>query len=91
MSFELCPADGSLAGMDAFETAAVLDDPSHLTLDEPVPGPPARHCRVIVLFESGDSPPVAWPTGFFEEIRITDPMFMRPAQGEMPPVPALEA
>lgn len=77
--------------MNAFETAAVLDDASHLTLDEPVPGPPARECRVIVLFESGDSPPVAWPAGFFEEIRITDPAFVRPGQGEMPFIAALEA
>lgn len=30
-----------------------------------------------------------WPEGFFESIRIDDPNFMRPDQGELPPVPAL--
>lgn len=30
-----------------------------------------------------------WPAGFFESIRIEDPNFTRPNQGELPPVPAL--
>ncbi|HVA50542.1 MAG TPA: hypothetical protein VNH11_29625 [Pirellulales bacterium] len=30
-----------------------------------------------------------WPEGFFQQIRIDDPAFARPPQGEMPPVPAL--
>ena len=30
-----------------------------------------------------------WPEGFFEEIRISDPAFCRPAQGQMPAVPEL--
>ena len=30
-----------------------------------------------------------WPERFFEEIRIDDPAFSRPAQGEMPPVPSM--
>jgi antitoxin VapB len=29
--------------------------------------------------------PAAWPAGFFEAIRIDDPAFARPAQGETPP------
>ena len=77
--------------MNAFETTAVLDDASHLTLVEPVPGPVARECRVIVLFDSEEPPPAAWPPGFFEEIRIADPAFVRPAQGEMPRIAALDA
>ncbi len=28
-----------------------------------------------------------WPTGFFQDIRIDDPAFSRPAQGETPPAP----
>lgn len=91
MAFEVWPADGSFARMNAFETTAVLDDASHLTLIEPVPHPPARECRVIVLFGSDEPPPAAWPPGFFDEIRVTDPAFVRPAQGEMPPVAALDA
>ena len=77
--------------MNAFETDAVLDDASHLTLVQPVPGATARECRVIVLFDSEAPPPAHWPPGFFEEIRITDPAFVRPPQGERPPLPALDA
>ena len=32
----------------------------------------------------------AWPAGFFDEIRIDDPAFARPAQGQMPPAPSLD-
>jgi len=28
-----------------------------------------------------------WPSGFFEEIHVTDPALARPPQGETPPVP----
>ena len=28
-----------------------------------------------------------WPENFFESIRIDDPAFARPAQGNMPPAP----
>ena len=31
--------------------------------------------------------PAVWPEGFFESIRIDDPAFCRPDQGEMPPAP----
>jgi virulence-associated protein VagC len=33
--------------------------------------------------------PAAWPAGFFEAIHITDPAFVRPNQGELPPVKSL--
>lgn len=46
---------------------------------------------MIVMFDSKDSLPAAWPAGFFEEIRIADPGFERPSQGEMPPIAALDA
>jgi virulence-associated protein VagC len=32
----------------------------------------------------------SWPVGFFEAIRITDPAFERPVQGELPPVAKLD-
>jgi len=32
-----------------------------------------------------------WPTGFFESIRIGDPAFVRPPQGETPPAPSIES
>ena len=77
--------------MHAFETAAVLDDASHLTLREPVPGASGRECRVIMLFEPGEpGTAAAWPPGIFDEIRVTDPAFARPAQGEVPPSRALD-
>ena len=78
--------------MNAFTTAAILDDASHLTLREPVPGSLARECRVIVLFDSDkDDAPVVWSAGFFDEIRIDDPGFVRPPQGNAPAVSALDA
>ena len=30
-----------------------------------------------------------WPATFFEDIRIDDPAFCRPDQGQMPPAPLL--
>ena len=32
-----------------------------------------------------------WPAGFFEDIRIDDPAFARPPQGETPPAPLIES
>jgi len=34
--------------------------------------------------------PATWPAGFFERIRIDDPAFARPPQGEVPPAPKLD-
>ena len=33
----------------------------------------------------------SWPAGFFEDIRIDDPAFARPPQGETPPSPSFES
>jgi virulence-associated protein VagC len=33
--------------------------------------------------------PSTWPAGFFESIRVDDPAFRRPEQGELPPVPSI--
>ena len=32
-----------------------------------------------------------WPAGFFEDIRVDDPAFARPPQGEPPPAPAIDS
>lgn len=32
-----------------------------------------------------------WPAGFFDAIRIDDPAFARPPQGETPPAPAIDS
>jgi hypothetical protein len=32
----------------------------------------------------------AWPPGFFDRIRIDDPAFERPPQGQVPPAPNLD-
>jgi hypothetical protein len=76
--------------MSVFESTAVLEDPRHLTLGKPVPNGLSRDCRVIVMFdvEAGQE---AWPQGFFEEIRIDDAAFDRPAQGTAPFIAALYA
>ncbi|HYR58286.1 MAG TPA: AbrB/MazE/SpoVT family DNA-binding domain-containing protein [Chthoniobacteraceae bacterium] len=31
-----------------------------------------------------------WPRGFFKSIRVSDPRFVRPPQGEMPPAPKFD-
>ena len=31
-----------------------------------------------------------WPAGFFDEIRVDDPQFTRPPQGETPPAPVMD-
>lgn len=35
--------------------------------------------------------PTSWPAGFFEQIRVEDSIFVRPPQGDSPPVPALDS
>ncbi len=32
-----------------------------------------------------------WPAGFFEDIRIDDPAFARPAQSETPPAASMDS
>jgi hypothetical protein len=34
--------------------------------------------------------PATWPPGFFDRIRIDDPAFGRPPQGEVSPAPKLD-
>lgn len=34
--------------------------------------------------------PVVWSVGFFDRIRIDDPAFARPEQGQVPPAPSLD-
>ena len=34
--------------------------------------------------------PTTWPEGFWEKVRIDDPKFVRPDQGEMPPAPKFD-
>lgn len=33
---------------------------------------------------------LAWPSGFFEDVLIEDPLFARPAQGETPSAPTFD-
>lgn len=75
--------------MNAFESNALLEDPSHLVLSNPLPRPAGQVCRVIVLFD--EAVPKTWPPGFFDEIRIDDSAFVRPPQGVTPPIAALDA
>jgi hypothetical protein len=34
--------------------------------------------------------PDVWPPGFFDRIRIDDPAFERPEQGQVPSIPSLD-
>jgi len=77
--------------MNAFETAGVIGDSSHLSLREPVPRAVSRECRVIVLFEPETGAGNSWPDGFFEAIRIEDAAFTRPPQGNAPDIRPLDA
>ena len=36
-----------------------------------------------------ESVPGTWPEGFFDEIHIEDPKFVRPDQGQLPPAPKI--
>ena len=77
--------------MNAFETAAVIEDSSHLSLRDPVPRAASRECRVIVLFEPENGAGSSWHDGFFEAIRIEDAAFTRPPQGNAPDIRPLDA
>lgn len=52
--------------------------------------------NTVAIQRDGDAvilepiPPASWPEGFFEKIRIDDPTFKRPDQGEMPPAPVFD-
>jgi virulence-associated protein VagC len=35
--------------------------------------------------------PTSWPARFFDDIRVEDPRFVRPPQGDAPPAPALDS
>jgi virulence-associated protein VagC len=50
-----------------------------------------REGDAVILEPVGvaESVPAAWPDGFFDSIRIEDPKFIRPDQGQTPPVPRL--
>ena len=49
----------------------------------------------VAIHRKGDSvilsplPVSEWPTDFFSRIKIVDPAFVRPAQGDMPPSPSI--
>ena len=45
-----------------------------------------RQGKAVILEPIGLA---TWPPSFFEEIRIDDPAFDRPDQGQVPPAPAL--
>jgi virulence-associated protein VagC len=53
--------------------------------------------QVVAIRKEGDAvilEPIrstSWPPGFFESIRIDDPAFARPTQGETPPAPTMDA
>jgi virulence-associated protein VagC len=75
------------------ETATVTNDGETQTVrlpkgyHLPTPTVQVRHEGEAVVLEP--LKPRAWPAGFFEEIHISDPAFIRPDQGRLPPVKPL--
>jgi virulence-associated protein VagC len=75
------------------ETAQVIS----LDGDQAIKLPPGFRVSgdAVAIRKEGDAiilepiGPAIWPEGFFEQIRIDDPAFNRPPQGEMPPIPPL--
>jgi virulence-associated protein VagC len=51
-----------------------------------------RQGNAVILepVESAEALPTTWPSGFFESIRIEDPKFIRPEQGQAPPILELD-
>jgi virulence-associated protein VagC len=50
----------------------------------PTPTVMVRHAGETIILEPMKL--AAWPEGFFDSIRITDSAFVRPEQGQLPPV-----
>ncbi len=75
------------------ETATVTSDGETQTIRLPkgfrlpMPLVQVRHEGDAIILEP--LKPASWPTGFFDEIHIADPKFIRPDQGALPPVKPL--
>ena len=72
------------------ETATVISDGDVQTVrlpkgyHLPTPTVQVRHEGQAIVLEP--LRPTVWPTGFFEQIHISDPTFIRPGQGTLPPI-----
>ena len=98
--FPNTPGQSNFSPVDTFETSAVSDDASHLTLRDPLPFPAGREYKIIVYLSEENKSPAEragedksspeWITKFLEEIRIDDPAFVRYPQGEARPIKGLD-
>jgi virulence-associated protein VagC len=72
------------------ETATVINEGETQTVrlprgfHLPTPVVQVRHAGEAIVLEP--LKPHAWPAGFFDEIHITDPAFVRPDQGTLPAI-----
>jgi antitoxin VapB len=72
------------------DTATVIHEGEFQTVRLPkgfhlsTPTVTVRHEGEAIVLEP--LKPTVWPEGFFESIHITDPAFVRPDQGELPPI-----
>ena len=72
------------------ETATVTTEGETQTVRLPkgyhlaTPTVQVRHEGDAIVLEPLKS--MTWPAGFFDSIHITDPTFVRPEQGQLPPV-----
>jgi len=75
------------------ETATVIDEGECQTVRLPkgfhlaTPTVSVRHEGETIVLEP--LKPKTWPEGFFDSIHITDLAFVRPEQGQLPPVKSL--
>jgi virulence-associated protein VagC len=75
------------------ETATVINEGETQTVrlpkgyHLPTPTVHVRHEGDAVVLEP--LKPRDWPAGFFDEIHVSDPAFVRPEQGTLPPIKPL--
>jgi virulence-associated protein VagC len=80
--------------VSSMTTVKILETSSGQTV--PLPEQFRFNTTVVSLRREGDAvilepvKPSDWPPHFFEDIQIEDPAFARPAQGPLPPAPALD-
>ena len=76
------------------QIAEIIERNGHQSVELPVGF--RLESKTVCIRQQGDAiileplRPSQWPDGFFEAIRIDDPAFQRPPQGEMPPAPEIQ-
>jgi virulence-associated protein VagC len=83
-----------LGWLSIMSTAEVIETGSGQAVQ--IPDEFRFHTNRVQIRRQGDAvileplKPTSWPDGFFDAIHIEDPLFARPDQGAVPPVPSLD-